>query len=87
VKRPAQHGETRPESDTRADLRTNVEFDAVAVLDAVGLTPPQMFTPTFAASRMIGWMTHALEQAADSEITRPSSRHIGPVPGGRSAAA
>ena len=69
-----------------ADLRTNVEFYAAVVLEAVGL-PPEMFTPTFATSRMIGWMAHALEQAADNKIIRPSSRYVGPEPGGRSAAA
>ena len=62
-----------------ADLRTNVEFYAAVVLDAVGL-PAEMFTPTFAVSRMMGWMTHALEQAADNKIFRPSSRYIGPEP-------
>ncbi len=62
-----------------ADLRTNVEFYAAVVLDAVGL-PPEMFTPTFAVSRMIGWMAHALEQADDNKIIRPSSRYVGPPP-------
>ena len=62
-----------------ADLRTNVEFYAAVVLDAIGL-PPEMFTPTFAVSRTIGWMAHVLEQSADNKILRPSSRYIGPEP-------
>ena len=36
------------------DLRTNVEFYAGVVMDACGV-PPEMFTPTFASSRVIGW--------------------------------
>jgi citrate synthase len=48
------------------------------VLEAIGL-PPQMFTPTFAVSRLIGWMAHALEQATDNKIIRPSSRYVGPA--------
>ena len=36
--------------------------------------------PTFAASRMIGWCTHILEQAADNRLIRPSAQYVGPPP-------
>ena len=42
-------------------LYTNVEFYSAAVLAAVGL-PGDMFTPTFAVSRSVGWSAHVLEQ-------------------------
>ena len=42
--------------------------------------PRDLFTPTFAASRVVGWCAHALEQHADNRIIRPSSRYIGPPP-------
>jgi citrate synthase len=60
-------------------LRTNVEFYAGIVMDACGV-PPEMFTPTFASSRVIGWSANILEQAADNKIIRPSARYIGPPP-------
>ncbi|HEX9259435.1 MAG TPA: citrate/2-methylcitrate synthase [Acidimicrobiales bacterium] len=60
-------------------LRTNVEFYAGVVMDLCDL-PEEMFTPTFASSRVIGWGANVLEQAADSKIIRPSARYVGPPP-------
>jgi citrate synthase len=60
-------------------LYTNVEFYAGIVMDRCGI-PPELFTPTFAASRMIGWCTHVLEQAADNRLIRPSAQYVGPPP-------
>lgn len=58
-------------------LRTNVEFYAGLVMELCGI-PREMFTPTFATARVVGWTAHILEQASDSKIIRPSSRYIGP---------
>jgi citrate synthase len=60
-------------------LYTNVEFYAGVVMDACGV-PREMFTPTFASSRVIGWTAHILEQAADNRLIRPSARYVGPPP-------
>jgi citrate synthase len=60
-------------------LRTNVEFYAAICMESIGL-PPDLFTPTFACSRAIGWTAHILEQAADNRIIRPSGRYTGPPP-------
>ncbi len=60
-------------------LRTNVEFYAGVVMEQCGI-PRDMFTPTFASSRVIGWCANVLEQAADNKIIRPSARYIGPPP-------
>jgi len=60
-------------------LRTNVEFYAGVVMERCGI-PRDMFTPTFASSRVIGWSANVLEQAADNAIIRPSARYVGPVP-------
>jgi len=57
-------------------LRTNVEFYAGVVLHEIGL-PAELFSPTFAVSRMIGWMAHALEQMNGNRILRPASRYVG----------
>ncbi|HZM79755.1 MAG TPA: citrate/2-methylcitrate synthase, partial [Candidatus Limnocylindrales bacterium] len=59
------------------ELHTNVEFYAGVVMELCGI-PREMFTPTFACSRVIGWCANVLEQARDSRIIRPSARYVGP---------
>lgn len=60
-------------------LPSNVEFYAGVIMETVGL-PRSMFTPTFAVSRTVGWITHALEQAATGKLIRPTARYVGPEP-------
>ena len=60
-------------------LYTNVEFYAGVVMELCGI-PRELFTPTFAVSRTVGWCAHLIEQAADNRIIRPSSRYVGPPP-------
>lgn len=62
-----------------APIYVNVEFYAALVLEAAGL-PRELFTPTFAVSRVAGWTAHVLEQAAANKIIRPSARYTGPEP-------
>ncbi|MFE7894398.1 citrate synthase [Streptomyces sp. NPDC004822] len=59
------------------ELHTNVEFYAGVVMERCGL-PREMFTPTFAAARVVGWSANLLEQAEDSKIIRPAARYVGP---------
>jgi citrate synthase len=71
--------------DVLADLKpgrqlyTNVEFYAGVVMHTCGI-PRQMFTPTFAAGRTIGWSTHVMEQASHNRLIRPAARYVGPPP-------
>ena len=67
--------ETKPERP----LYTNVEYYAGVVMDRCGL-PEEMFTPTFACSRVIGWCANIAEQARDRKLIRPSARYVGPPP-------
>ncbi|MCX4904881.1 citrate synthase/methylcitrate synthase [Streptomyces sp. NBC_00878] len=59
------------------ELHTNVEFYAGVVMELCGL-PRTMFTPTFAAARVVGWSANILEQAEDPKIIRPAARYVGP---------
>ncbi len=60
-------------------LYANVEFYAGVVMSNVGI-PRTLFTPTFTSSRVIGWTSHVLEQAADNRLIRPSAHYHGPPP-------
>ncbi|HEU4964349.1 MAG TPA: citrate synthase/methylcitrate synthase [Bacilli bacterium] len=59
-------------------LNVNVEFYAAAVMRAIGL-PDDLFTPSFAVSRTVGWCAHILEAAA-GRIIRPQSIYTGKMP-------
>jgi citrate synthase len=58
------------------NLRTNVEFFTALVLQGLGI-PVDLFTPTFAVSRVAGWTAHCLEQLGANRIIRPESEYTG----------
>jgi citrate synthase len=60
-------------------LYTNVEFYAGVVMNTAGI-PRDMFTPTFASSRTVGWTAAICEQAAHNRLIRPSAIYVGPPP-------
>ena len=59
-------------------LYTNVEFYSAALLSSVGLSG-DLFTPTFAASRVAGWTAHILEQVQNNRLIRPEADYTGPM--------
>ncbi|MFC4768628.1 citrate/2-methylcitrate synthase [Effusibacillus consociatus] len=59
-------------------LNTNVEFYAAAVMRSIGLEA-ELFTPSFAVSRTVGWSAHILE-AANNRLIRPQSIYTGTIP-------
>jgi len=59
-------------------LDTNVEFYTALLLHGLGL-PTELFTPTFAVGRVLGWSAHCLEQLRDGRLIRPQSTYIGPT--------
>lgn len=59
-------------------LYTNVEFYSAVLLASVGLTG-DLFTPTFAASRVVGWTAHILEQSKNNRLIRPEADYTGPM--------
>ena len=58
-------------------LKANVEFYTAVLLDAIGL-PAELFSPTFAVGRVIGWCAHVAEQRQFGRLVRPRSTYVGP---------
>jgi citrate synthase len=59
-------------------LKTNVEFYTALLLHGLGL-PAELFTPAFAAGRVLGWSAHCLEQLREGRLIRPESVYSGPT--------
>lgn len=57
--------------------RPNIDMALVAAADAAGW-PEQAPMLLFAASRTIGWLAHAIEQATTGQLIRPRARYEGP---------
>ncbi len=64
-------------SAKRRALRANMEFYKGVLCIGLGI-PKELFTATFAASRVFGWVAHIVEQRADNRIIRPTAHYIGP---------
>ncbi|GAB4519370.1 MAG: citrate synthase CitA [Anaerolineae bacterium] len=60
------------------NLQTNVEFYTALLLHGLGMSS-DLFTPTFAVSRVAGWTAHCFEQARVNRIIRPQSVYVGQV--------
>ena len=60
------------------NLKTNVEFYTALLLHGLGL-PTDLFTPTFAVSRVVGWIAHCFEQRQLNRLIRPKAVYTGPV--------
>jgi citrate synthase len=57
-------------------LQTNVEFYTALLLHGLELQT-DWFTPTFAVSRVAGWVAHCLEQQKQNRLIRPDSEYVG----------
>jgi citrate synthase len=60
-------------------LPANVEFYTAVLLEAIGV-PRELFSATFAASRVVGWTAHVEEQRRTGRLIRPSSIYVGRKP-------
>jgi citrate synthase len=58
------------------NLQTNVEFYTALLLHGLGL-PTELFSPTFAVSRVAGWTAHCFEQQQTGRLIRPKASYIG----------
>jgi citrate synthase len=57
-------------------LQTNVEFYTALLLHGLDLST-ELFTPTFAVSRVAGWAAHCFEQQKQKRLIRPDSEYVG----------
>jgi citrate synthase len=58
-------------------LPANLDFYAAPVFHALGI-PVEVYTPIFAAVRIIGWSAHFNEELTENKIIRPDAVYIGP---------
>jgi citrate synthase len=61
------------------DERPNVDFGLITLSHALAL-PPGAAMALFAIGRTVGWIGHAIEQAAQDRLIRPRARYIGEPP-------
>jgi citrate synthase len=54
----------------------NVDFYSGIVYQSLGI-PRDLFTPIFAISRVVGWLSHWLEQLKNNRIYRPEQIYVG----------
>ena len=57
-------------------ISLNVDFYSASVYHYMKISP-DLFTPIFALSRIVGWTGHIIEQLRDNRIIRPSDLYIG----------
>jgi citrate synthase len=57
-------------------LWPNVDLYSGSVYRYLGI-PTSLFTPLFAAARVVGWAAHVDEQHRDNRIIRPSAEYVG----------
>ena len=53
------------------DICANVDLYTGVIFDMLGIDE-DLYTPLFAAARMVGWCAHRMEQVMDSKIMRPA---------------
>jgi citrate synthase len=61
---------------TRFGVDVNVDFYAGLVFSLLGV-PPDLLTPAFVTSRIVGWVAQVLEQSSNNVLIRPLLRYVG----------
>lgn len=62
---------------SRRHIFANVDLYSASVYRALGI-PMDLYTSTFAVSRVAGWTAHVLEQYTDNRLIRPVANYTGP---------
>ena len=58
-------------------IPANLDFYAAPIFYKLSI-PIEVYTPIFAASRIVGWIAHYNEQLSDNKLFRPDSIYVGP---------
>ena len=66
--------------EQQIDRKPNVDFATVTLERILGL-PKDSALALFLLGRTVGWIAHAIEQAAHGALIRPRARYTGPRPG------
>ncbi|MDE2448293.1 MAG: citrate synthase family protein [Gammaproteobacteria bacterium] len=74
---PPEYRELSAAVDELAGERPNIDF-ALAAMTASFRLPAEAPLVLFALARSVGWLAHAMEQAAAGRLIRPRARYIGP---------
>jgi len=62
--------------ESSKDIGANVDFYSGFVYDMLGI-PPELYTPVFAISRIVGWSAHRIEElSGQSRIIRPAYKSV-----------
>lgn len=61
---------------SRRHIFANVDLYSASIYRTLGI-PMDLYTATFAVSRVAGWTAHALEQYADNRLIRPVAHYTG----------
>lgn len=59
-------------------LPANLDFYAAPIFYELGI-PIEVYTPIFAASRIVGWVSHYNEQLDDNKLFRPDAIYVGAI--------
>lgn len=65
--------------EQQIDRKPNVDFATVTLARVLGL-PKDSALALFLLGRTVGWIAHAIEQAAHGALIRPRARYAGPRP-------
>lgn len=74
---PSEYEELRAAASELTGERPNIDF-ALAAMTAAFHLPPDAPLVLFATARCVGWLAHAMEQAAAGRLIRPRARYVGP---------
>ncbi len=58
-------------------LPANIDFYTAVLYYQLGIPIP-MYTPIFAMGRIVGWVSHYIEQVKDNRLIRPTEKYVGP---------